>query len=198
MNRNLLNFVVDAITALVALSMVLTGVLLRWVLPPGSGQRALLWGLDRHQWGDIHWWLAIALVGMALLHVALHWRWICSMVLRIGRGSGAIKSQLASRAAGVAVAIGLGLLLWGFVVVAKSNVTGLAGGDLPPSRVQASDANIRGSTTLAQAAAMLDMDTATLCERMGLDPSTHPNTRLGVLARDGGMSMSDLRRLAEK
>lgn len=198
MNRNWLNFAVDTITALLALAMVLTGMLMRWVLAAGSGRRGLLWGLSRHQWGDVHWWLSLALVGVALLHIALHWQWICSMMLRICRGSGVIQSRLASRAAGVVVAVALGLLLWGFVVLARSSVTVPVGGATPPGRVQPIQVDIRGSTTLGQAAEMLNIDVATLCERLDLDPSTRPDINLGVLARNKGMTMSDLRRLAEQ
>jgi hypothetical protein len=51
-----------------------TGVLTRYVLPPGSGHYATLWGLDRHGWGDIHCWVAVQLLGVLALHLVLHWR----------------------------------------------------------------------------------------------------------------------------
>lgn len=200
MNRNWLNFVVDTITALLALVMVLTGLMLRWVLPPGSGQRAILWGLDRHGWGDVHWWLALAIVGAALFHVALHWRWICSMVLRICRGSGAMKSRRASRLAGVAAVVMIGSATWGFVVLAQVNVTQVPSArQAAAHRVEGTEtADLRGSTTLAQAAAMLEIDLPALCERIHVDPTTAPDRRLGAIARDRGMRMSDLRRLMER
>ncbi len=50
------------------------------------GQGLQLWGLTRHDWGDVHFWLAIALLVLALVHVALHWAWVCALVARwLGR-----------------------------------------------------------------------------------------------------------------
>ena len=61
-----------------------TGVVLKAVLPPGSGrlpeeggthdQILVLWGLSRHQWGQIHTFFSIALLLVLSLHVVLHWR----------------------------------------------------------------------------------------------------------------------------
>lgn len=84
MRRQVLNFVIDAAALLVMLAMVATGFLLKWILPPGSrgGQGLQLWGLTRHDWGDVHFWLAIALLVLALVHVALHWAWVCALVAR--------------------------------------------------------------------------------------------------------------------
>lgn len=54
-----------------------TGLLLALRLPPGSrggrGLSVLGWG--RHDWGDLHTWLAYAFLLMVLVHLALHWRW---------------------------------------------------------------------------------------------------------------------------
>ncbi len=80
MRRHILNYIVDALALLVMLAMVVTGLWLKYVLPPGSrgGQGLSLWGLTRHEWGDVHFWLALALAALVLLHVALHWGWVCT------------------------------------------------------------------------------------------------------------------------
>ena len=46
-----INFVIDLISLLVLLALAATGLLLKYVLPPGSrGGRGLrLWGMDRHE-----------------------------------------------------------------------------------------------------------------------------------------------------
>ena len=59
MRRNTINFLVDAASALVVIGLVATGLLTRFVLPPGSGSWRLLWGMGRHDWGDVHFWLAV-------------------------------------------------------------------------------------------------------------------------------------------
>jgi hypothetical protein len=78
--RPALNFVVDAIAFCGFVFMTASGVLLRFVLPPGSGHRMTIWGLDRHDWGGVHFWMAAALLGALSVHVLLHWKWIVCIV----------------------------------------------------------------------------------------------------------------------
>ena len=49
-------------------------------LPPGSGRYKTIWNLDRHEWGDIHFWIALLLLLILTYHLFLHWRWIKSLV----------------------------------------------------------------------------------------------------------------------
>jgi len=82
MKRHVLNFVIDLVTLVVMLGVTATGLLLRWILVPGSrGGRGLEFlGLGRRDWGDVHFWLSIALLVLVLVHVALHWTWVCALV----------------------------------------------------------------------------------------------------------------------
>jgi hypothetical protein len=82
MKRHVLNFVIDLVTLVVMLGVTATGLLLRWILMPGSrGGRGLEFlGLGRRDWGDVHFWLSIALLVLVLVHVALHWTWVCALV----------------------------------------------------------------------------------------------------------------------
>jgi hypothetical protein len=57
-----------------------TGVLVRYILPPGSGRFTTLWGLDRHDWGNIHFWVALAFFACLSAHLFLHWKWIVSVL----------------------------------------------------------------------------------------------------------------------
>lgn len=70
-----------------------TGILLEYLLPLGSGGLGqstegrgasrpvtVLWGLSRHEWGAIHFWIALALLAILALHLFLHWRWIYGVV----------------------------------------------------------------------------------------------------------------------
>lgn len=76
MKRNTLNFLLDGALALLMLGLLGTGLLMRFVLPPGSGRHRLVWGWNRHDWGDVHWWLVIVFLVVLLAHLALHWQWI--------------------------------------------------------------------------------------------------------------------------
>jgi hypothetical protein len=63
-----------------------------WVLPPGwgggygrgfrggrgPGEAKELLGLARHEWGDVHFGLALLFVALMLVHIVLHWGWIKS------------------------------------------------------------------------------------------------------------------------
>jgi hypothetical protein len=110
-SRTLLNFVIDSLGLLLMLSMLCTGVIIRFVLPPGSsgrngGRGFSLWGMERHAWGDLHFWLAVSLVGLLLLHVALHWSWVCGLWKR-WRCSDGGAPRVAPVLSGVAFLLGL-------------------------------------------------------------------------------------------
>jgi len=90
MRRTTLNFIVDLIGFVDLLLLAATGAVMKWVLPPGSGgghgsgfrggrnarEVKELFGLGRHDWGDIHFVLALLFLIVILLHLILHWTWI--------------------------------------------------------------------------------------------------------------------------
>jgi hypothetical protein len=90
MRRTTVNFLVDAIAFLDLLGLIATGGIMKFVLPPGSGGgygrgfrggrgpddvKELL-GLGRHDWGDVHFVLAMLFVLLMAVHLILHWTWI--------------------------------------------------------------------------------------------------------------------------
>jgi hypothetical protein len=80
-NKSKINLVIDAIMFVVIMAVAGLGLLIKYVLLPGykineiygSGTELYFWGLDRHQWGTIHLYLALFLVILLLLHIILHW-----------------------------------------------------------------------------------------------------------------------------
>lgn len=95
MKRNTVHVVVDSGILLVFVALMATGLLIEFVLPPGAGGgrgggRAAL-GLGRHDWGEVHFWLALGVIALSALHVGLHWAWVCGTVRRLltGRSAGA-------------------------------------------------------------------------------------------------------------
>ncbi|AMK75432.1 MULTISPECIES: DUF4405 domain-containing protein [Methylomonas] len=80
MNRTLVNVIIDLVAALLFLGMIATGYLLRFPLPPGSNKTLTLWGLSRHQWGNIHFWISLGLLAILMIHLALHWNWIVTVI----------------------------------------------------------------------------------------------------------------------
>jgi hypothetical protein len=97
----------DLINAVLFVALATTGIILRWVLPHGSGggggagqhgggrgfrggrgPAPELLDMTRHEWGDIHFWIAVSLVAFVLLHLALHFGWIraaCRQVIGFRR-----------------------------------------------------------------------------------------------------------------
>jgi hypothetical protein len=90
MLRNTVNFILDLTSFLNLLMLMFTGYVMRYILPPGSGGlgRELhggrgrginikeLWSMTRHEWGSIHFYLAVVFVVLMIVHIILHWKWI--------------------------------------------------------------------------------------------------------------------------
>ena len=125
--------VVDVLLVVLGAGLLLTGLLLEFVLPAHSRQ-ATVWSMTRHEWGDVHFWIAAAMAGLALLHVALHWQWVCMQAMRV---VGLSKSQPhagARRIAGVVTALLLAALIGAFLWAAATVKipSGAGGGEAGP------------------------------------------------------------------
>jgi uncharacterized protein DUF4405 len=96
----------DLILYLLFCSLAGTGFLLAYRFPHGpSGSSLLFIGFDRHEWGDIHTWLAYAAIGIAAIHLLLNWRWLVKVAA--SRGLWQLVTGIAT-----------GLLIIGFFVLA--------------------------------------------------------------------------------
>ena len=60
------------------------GLLLALVIPSGRGRSAdkYFFGLHRHDWADLHFYLALFLIGLLILHVWLNWKWVAQTTKR--------------------------------------------------------------------------------------------------------------------
>ena len=89
MKRTTVNFAVDLAVFINLLGLITTGFIIKYILPPGSGGRGReitggrgreeireLWSMTRHEWGDVHFYLAAAFIILMLVHLILHWTWI--------------------------------------------------------------------------------------------------------------------------
>jgi hypothetical protein len=183
--------------------MILTGLIMRFALPPGSGNRRLLWSMGRHEWGDVHFWLAAAIGGVVLLHLALHWQWVCATVLRLVRPSYPGQSQrspLWRNSLGIAIVLAVVALLVAFVPISTQSVTEIRGGqsagsDEQPGRGHGRDSEgfIQGSMSLSEVAAARGMSVEVVKSRLGIPSDVSSDERLGRLSRRFGFSMQDVR-----
>ncbi len=105
-----LNFWIDILLTVVLAGLTWTGALLYFVMPPGTGHTRAILGLGRHDFGQVHFYLSLAVTVLVLVHVALHWDWAVCMASRMcGRGT---PQEGTRRLLGVAFST---LLLLGFL-----------------------------------------------------------------------------------
>jgi hypothetical protein len=192
MARPSVNFVVDSCGFVGFVLLTATGVLMRYVLPPGSGRFTTLWTLDRHAWGSIHFWLAIALLAVLAFHLFLHWRWIATVARgRPREGSGA---RVALGTVGLIALLALALAPF-------MSPVERAAGELRAPGSHAFEGerfeSIRGSMTLAEVQAATGVPADTIIEQLGLPPGVPKDERLGRLKRTHGFAMEDVRRIVQ-
>jgi len=193
MKRNTLNFLIDLISFLVMLGLILTGLMMRYVLPHGQGRgwSWTLWGLDRHDYGDIHSWLAAALISLILVHVWLHWGWCCTTLSKMLGGRAPRKTR--QNIFGVIFLLILIVLVAGGAYWVRTQVC-IATYDSGQS-----DASfISGQMSLSEAARIGGMTAAELIRKLDLPADTDPHERLGRLKRFYGFEMQEVRNIVEK
>jgi len=91
MKKAKLNLVIDALLSLCIAAIVGIGILIKYVLVPGYRRWEIygrnvslfLWGLDRHQWGTIHFIIGLVFLALLVLHVILHWQMIVGIYRRL-------------------------------------------------------------------------------------------------------------------
>lgn len=90
MKRTTLNFAVDFVAFLDLVFLTVTGVIIKYALPPGTGGRGRgfrggqgvgertreIWSMSRHEWGDVHFYLSVLFIILILVHIILHWNWV--------------------------------------------------------------------------------------------------------------------------
>jgi hypothetical protein len=88
--------IVDGIAFVSFLFLIATGLVIRYVLPAGSGgiegygtgwraasrPVSVLWGLTRHEWGNLHFLVAIVFLVVIAVHLFMNWRRIMACFRR--------------------------------------------------------------------------------------------------------------------
>jgi hypothetical protein len=195
MKRTDLNGLVDALAAVEALLLLSTGLLIWLRLPAGSGHGLTVWSLDRHQWGDIHAWIAMAMVATLLVHLALHWKWIVCVV----SGQDAATKRRRQLTGLVLLSAVLFTAASPFIAPIDARQTtargrGSAAVTAPSVEQGTSQLSINGRMTVGEAAAVLGKSLGDLEDQIGLPGGVSEEERLGPLARELGISMAELRK----
>lgn len=90
-NKSKLNLIIDIIMFLNLMGVAGVGFMIKYVLVPGFKRNEIygrdvelyFFGLDRHQWGEIHLILSFILLFLLLLHIILHWKMIVAIFKRM-------------------------------------------------------------------------------------------------------------------
>lgn len=182
-----------------------SGILVRYRLPPGSGglesagvgpgalERpvALLFGLTRHEWGDIHFYLAVLLFAALTLHVYLHWNWFKCLFRKRAAEGDYLRPMLGATGLVTLVALAAAPFFAAREIVPRSELM-----DVETS-VERVAVAIRGSTTLGEAATYAGTTPEVLAQALGIPEGTSPDETLGRLARTYGFAIPDVRRIVE-
>ena len=200
MRRPTINLLVDILAFLGFFLLAVTGVLMRYTLPPGTGGTRSVWGLDRHEWGDLHFWISVGLLGILVIHLVLHARWIVCML------KGRPREDSAGRFAfGLVGTLALAALLIAPLVSPVDVSPGGGGGrshrETAVSESDehgAEDESIRGSMTLAEVAESTGVPVRHLLVSLKLREDTPHDEKLGRLAREHGFSVSEVRTMVQE
>jgi hypothetical protein len=178
--------------------------------------------MNRHQWGEIHFWVAFVLMAVLALHVVLHWKWIVTVVR--GRRPESSGWRVALGVVGLAGL--LGLCAAPFLSEVESTGTpgrhqraadaGQRGGEqasdgrsAPPRQgdtVETTDSHdngesiphVRGSMTLAELEDATGVAVEVVLRELGLPSNTPPEEKLGRLSHQYGFEMDDVRGVIAK
>jgi hypothetical protein len=217
MSRTALNAIVDAIAYAGLVALAATGLMLRWQMPPGSGGLhgmgagsgagagsrpvTVVWGLSRHQWGSVHYWIALVLMAVLAVHLILHWKWIVC-VLRGKPHANVSGGRFALGIAGLVLVTLLAAspLLTPAQSSPRSELLRSPRGEQPPGfgdpteDVEANDVEaIRGFMTLDDVARQSGVPVAEILDHLGLPPDAPASEQVGRLLRAHGLDMSILR-----
>jgi hypothetical protein len=192
MKRPNANFIVDFLGFAGFVLLTATGVLMRYLLPPGSGHSTTIWALDRHEWGSIHFWIAIAFFAVLAFHLFLHWRWIVTLMSgRPREGSG---GRVALGTVGLAALLALAIAP--FLSPVERDDEGTRAPRAHSSEVEGLE-SVRGFMTLTEVQEATGVPADHILSELGLPPGVEHDERLGRLRTAYGFTIDDVRHVVE-
>jgi hypothetical protein len=119
------NWLIDATLLIAAIIASLSGIYFLF-LPVGGfqGGRNPFYGIhvlfERHTWEELHTWGGLAMIGIAAIHLVIHWRWVISIIRRMGK---ALTEGRSVMSRGAWLNLGLNLVMGiSFLLTAVSGV----------------------------------------------------------------------------
>jgi hypothetical protein len=190
MKRPKLNFIIDIIAFFAFVLLTTTGILMRYILPPGSGKYALIWNMDRHEWGTIHFWISILFFSILALHLFTHWKWIVSLV------KGRPKDQTGYRA-GLGIVGVLAIILLSIAPLLTPIENTSENKNNTENHDSSDEHDIRGSMTLNEIEQVTNVPVEFIIKSLKLPVSVARDEKLGYLKNEYGFDMNELRTIIE-
>ncbi|MCA9035812.1 MAG: DUF4405 domain-containing protein [Planctomycetaceae bacterium] len=104
--RAIINFWLDAWLLVNFVLLGVSAVIVQFVFPPGIAARGwLLWGMSYGQWCSTQFAMVAMLAVGVLVHIMLHWTWVCSVVAKRLLRKAEVPDD------GIRTVIGVGLLI---------------------------------------------------------------------------------------
>ena len=134
MKKTNLNLILDALLLLCTAAIGGIGFLIKYVLVPGylrweiygRNVELFFWGMDRHEWGTIHFIIGLVFLGLLILHVVLHFSMVVGIYRRL------VPNRLGRRViAAILVCLTLLLLFFPFFVKAEIQERGQGKAPVP-------------------------------------------------------------------
>ncbi len=116
-SRTDVNFCLDVTLLALFLAVCTLSVILEFIFPSGpQADGWLLWGKDFGEWSRIRFGFLATLAAAVVLHVMLHWSWVC----------GVVASRLGAKKSGATAHDDPSRTLWGVgLLIVVVNVVGL-------------------------------------------------------------------------
>ncbi|MBS3818883.1 DUF4405 domain-containing protein [bacterium] len=204
-------YVVDIFMFICMVGIVSIGFLMGLFLaegPTAQESKKYFLGLHRHQWGNIHFYLAAAFVTFLILHLILEWSWIKGKSQNIFRKGWGVALVLL-----VVLSFGVLVLFWslypkypstysdygqGRGARAKQESFQSAGYSLPQeNRLQDKSQKtfvVTGQMTLSELERTTGLSAEKILSRMGLPANVPQKESLGRLRKKHGFSLVEMRK----
>jgi hypothetical protein len=165
---------------------------MRYLLPPGSGHFSTIWGLDRHEWGTIHFWISALFFLILAFHLVLHWRWLVSVVTGRPREGSGLRVGLGIVGLVAVVALAMAPLL----TPVEKDVS--SKGALSISTHRYEDLAISGAMTLKEVEETTAVPASYIINSLQLPETVSADARLGVLKKKYGFEINDVREIVKR
>jgi hypothetical protein len=145
----------------------------------------------------VHFWLAVALATVIVLHAAMHWTWIVSTIANWrSRGDARPlppRTRLLASVAVLTALTALGLGFWQLSVHQVEHAQETAGGAVQGVKGRGG-VHIQGSMTVGEISRSTGLPAQAIRQRLGLPDRIRETDKLGQLGHQFGFTVGEARR----